>query len=62
MLSEKAIMISHLLQIDRSREGKTTLKNGIYLGDGSIDVRFVRNAIIIHICIAKGVRRNLQFF
>jgi len=37
--------------------GRTTLKNGIYLGDGSMDVRFVRNAIITHICIAKGVRR-----
>ncbi len=29
----------------------------IYLGDGSIDIRFVRNVIVTHICIAKGIRR-----
>jgi hypothetical protein len=28
-----------------------------YLRDGNMAVRFVKNAIITHICIAKGVRR-----
>ena len=57
MLSGKAIRISHLPQIKDQGRIRTILKNGIYLGDGNMVVRFVKNAIITHICIAKGVRR-----
>jgi hypothetical protein len=59
MLSGKAIRISHLPQINRSREDQNYFEkwHTVYLGDGSMVVSFVKNAIITHICIAKGVRR-----
>jgi hypothetical protein len=37
--------------------GRITLRNGISLGDGTTDVKFVKNMIITHIYTAKGVKR-----
>jgi hypothetical protein len=62
MLSGKAIRISHLPQIDRSREGQNYFEKWHIFRDGNMAVRFVKNAIITHICIAKGVRRLRKEF
>ncbi len=57
MLSGKAIKISHFLQINRLREGRIILKNGIYLENGSMNVKFIMNVIITYICITKSVKK-----
>jgi hypothetical protein len=57
MLSGKAIRVSHLPQINRSREGQNYFEKWHIFRGWKHDVRFVRNAIITHICITKGVRR-----
>uniref|UniRef100_U9T9A3 Uncharacterized protein n=1 Tax=Rhizophagus irregularis (strain DAOM 181602 / DAOM 197198 / MUCL 43194) TaxID=747089 RepID=U9T9A3_RHIID len=55
-----AIFVSHI-HLKKRKTNRICYQEKL-LGDGSMDVKFVMNAIITHICIAKGIKKSQKEF